>query len=112
MNEIKFATFNSESMLREANHTFEKLQQKVSELKLMTKELEDKAALIASSYQMNAQPKTNQVIELQKGLHERSDQILRQADAVANRTQKLLDHANNGLEGLNRINKSLSGKLI
>ncbi len=112
LNEVKYAVFNSEGTLREANHTFEKLQSKVNELKKLTKDLQEKAQQLENKYDKNTSPKVNEAIELQKDLNERSGLIMRQADDVANRTQRLLDDANNGLEGLNRINKSLSGRLL
>ncbi len=109
LNDVKFVTFTADGTLKEASHTFEKLQSKVNELKQLTEELQDKARKIGNKYEKNTSPKIDEAIELQKDLRERSGFILRQADDVANRTQRLLDDANNGLEGLNRINKSLSG---
>jgi conjugal transfer/entry exclusion protein len=60
-------------------------------------------------FESNTQPKTTEALNLYTNLNGRSDSILKQAEQVTNRTQKLLDNANNALESLNKINKSLSG---
>lgn len=60
-------------------------------------------------FETNTQPKTNEALNLYANLNSRSDSVLKQAEQVTNRTQKLLDNANNALESLNKINRSLSG---
>lgn len=111
IDDIKRRTYESENTLREANHTFDQLQQKVTDLKQTAKSLQDKSDEMVKNFTQTTQSKVDQAVEVQKNLNERSDSVLKQADEVANRTQRLLDNANNGLEGLNRINKSLSGIL-
>jgi uncharacterized protein YoxC len=110
LGESQLAAFNVARTLGEATHTFEKLQDHVDELARLTLDLQRKARTTASDYVAKTTPRVSEAVQTQKGLSERGALILKQADDVANRTQRLLDDTNNGMEGLNRINKSLSGK--
>ena len=55
--------------------------------------------------------KTKEALTVFSNLNSRSDAILKQVEQITNGTQKLLDNTNNAWFSLNRINKSISGKL-
>lgn len=101
--------FKRDSLIFFILKSIEKLDQKVKELKNLTTSLEDKTKQLMAHFETNTQPKTNEALNLYANLNSRSDSVLKQAEQVTNRTQKLLDNANNALESLNKINRSLSG---
>lgn len=83
----------------------------MNELKAQTVKLEEKASKMMKNFESVIQPKAEEALSIHTGLNSRSQSIQRQAEQVAEGTQKLFDNANNALENLNKINKSISGKL-
>ena len=74
--------------------------------------MNQKTKNIQNSFNKSTLPKSAEAIDIYSKLSSRSDQIQKQAEKVTNGTQKLLDNANNALESLNKINKSISGKWL
>lgn len=81
-------------------------------MKNLISQLNERAKDIQKSFSRSTLPKSAEVLEIYSNLNNRSDRIQKQAEQVTNGTQKLLDNANNALESLNKINKSLTGSLI
>lgn len=73
--------------------------------------LKDKTDKLISHFETSSKPRSNEALGLYSNLNNRSDSILKQAEQVANGTQKLLDNAYNAFESLERINKSVSSKM-
>lgn len=73
--------------------------------------LKDKTDKLINHFETSSKPRSNEALSLYSNLNNRSDSILKQAEQVANGTQKLLDNAYNALESLERINKSISSKI-
>lgn len=78
---------------------------------MLVAKLNDKAKEIQKTFARSTLPQSAKGLEIHSNLSNRCDQIQKQAEQVTNGTQKLLDNANNALESLNKINKSISGKL-
>ena len=87
----------------------ESLEKKVTNLQNQTVLLHTQATEMAKNYEANTEPNAKEALKLHVNLNSRSDSILKQAEKVTNGTQKLLDNANNALESLNKINRSISG---
>lgn len=80
-------------------------------MKNLISKLNERAKDIQKSFSRSTLPKSAEALEIYSNLNNRSDRIQKQAEQVTNGTQKLLDNANNALESLNKINKSLTGLL-
>ena len=80
-------------------------------MKTFIENLNDKTKKIQKDFNRSTLPRSAEALDIHSGLTNRCDQIQKQAEEVTNGTQNLLDNANNALESLNKINKSLSGKL-
>lgn len=108
LEELKRTSSKSNSILNEANKSLEDLEQKVNSLKNLTAKLDATAAQMVQTYETNTQSKVKEALKIHSSLDARNDVILKQAEKVTNGTQKLLDNANNALESLNKINRSIS----
>lgn len=78
----------------------------------MTKQLEEKTEEQREKFNSTTSTKIQEAKSLYSNFSYRSDSILKEAEQITNRTQKVLDYSNNALENLNKINKSLSGNII
>jgi DNA-directed RNA polymerase specialized sigma54-like protein len=76
----------------------------------LTDALDANMAEMVKNYQTSTEVNVKEALKLHSSLDNRSDTILREAEKVTNGTQKLLDNANNALESLNKINRSISGE--
>lgn len=88
----------------------ESLEKKVATLKNLTEALDANTTEIIKNYQTNTEANVKEALKIHSSFEIRSDSILREAEKVTNGTQKLLDNANNALESLNKINRSISGE--
>lgn len=85
------------------------MEKKVATLKNLTETLDANTAEIIRKYQTTTESNVKDALKLHLSLEGRSDSILKEAEKVTNGTQRLLDNANNALESLNKINRSISG---
>jgi len=110
LDELKRMSSRSSNVLTDANKNLESLEKKVSTLRNLTDALDANMAQMVKNYQTSTEANVKEALKLHSGLDSRSDTILREAERVTNGTQKLLDNANNALESLNKINRSISGE--
>ena len=79
-------------------------------LKNLTLALDASTAQMIKNFEINTKSQVKDALKIHSNLDSRSDSILKEAEKVTNGTQKLLDNANNALESLNKINRSISGR--
>lgn len=91
--------------------TFDNIERKTNDLKNQIADLYDQTSVIKSNL-LDIAPKSYEAADVYSQLDIRTTTVLRVAEEMTIGTQNLLDDANNAMDDLNRINKSIAGNYL
>jgi len=88
--------------------TYENIEKKANELNKKIADLYDQTSVIKSNL-LDIAPKSYEAADVYAQLEVRTSTVQRMAEEMTTGTQNLLDDANNAMDDLNAINKSIAG---